>query len=164
MRNLIYINWMKIVSNILIGLGVIFGIFAVRAIWRNYSYQKASVVVKAQLVSVELENIKPTVAKIFYTLTFVRDGYTDTIINSDMKVHYKDDPLPSMEELKSVTRYVRYVPIDNRTKTAFPDQIIINENGEYEHSYMLSYLVYMMVCGLFAYMLRPRLKSDRFLP
>jgi hypothetical protein len=145
---------MKIVSNILIGLGVVFGIFAVRAIWRNYSYQKASVVVKAQLVSVELENIKPTVAKIFYTLTFVRDGYTDTIINSDMKVHYKDDPLPSIEKLKMEPQYIRYVPASNLEQTSFPNRIIVNKDGEYDGVFRYSNFLTAFVCGFIGYILK----------
>lgn len=129
---------MRIIGNILILIGIFFGLFGVRSYLRDKSYGEASTVVKASVKSVE---VKPKSGKgmvgIEMVLTYMRDGATDSIEHNFSEAYSNKDPLPTEEEIMKSSIYVRYVPKEKRSEK-IPDWLMVNSNGEFEGSYGLS--------------------------
>lgn len=152
------------ISKALIVLGVVFGLLGISSVWKDYTYRKASVVVKAQILSVVIKDIrtkhgnyylKPT-HNINQQLSFLRDGSRDTITLKSVFLLYTEgkttknpNPVPTVEQLMRQVKYVRYVPESKKKETAFPDRIDINDNGEYEAQHKISYFLKMLFCFVF---------------
>jgi hypothetical protein len=155
---------MKNVGKILIIIGIIFGLFGTRSVWKDYTYRKASVVVKAKVVFAEIKDIrtkygnyylKPT-HQINQKLAFLRDGSMDTIslqsnflLYTEGKTIKNPNPIPTVEQLMKGVKYVRYIPESKKNETTFPDRIDINNDGKYEAEYKLSYFFNMLFCIVF---------------
>lgn len=43
------------IGKVLMVLGVVFGLLGISSVWKDYTYRKASVVVKAQILSIEIK-------------------------------------------------------------------------------------------------------------
>lgn len=147
-------------AKLLLILGVIFGLLGLRSFWRDYTYRKASVVVKAKIFSAEIKDIrtngnyylKPT-HHITHHFAFLKDGIMDTLTDKVNFLLYTEgryfdnpNPIPTVEQLMKQDRYVRYVPKSKRNETAFPDRIDINNNGEYTAQHSVSFFYNMLFC------------------
>lgn len=152
------------IGKALMVLGVLFGLLGISSVWKDYTYRKASVVVKAQILSTEIKDIrakhgnyylKPT-HHIDQQLTFLRDGSIDTITLKSNFMLYTEgrfidnpNPVPTVEQLMKLEKYVRYVPKSKQSETTFPDRIDINNDGVYEANYRLSFFFNMLFCFIF---------------
>jgi hypothetical protein len=145
---------MRIISVILISLGILFGIFGFRSYLRDDRYVKASVVVKASVISAKVEpNPWKNVDHVRLVLLYMRDGVTDSIENNYTDVYSKDELRTSEEELKAATHYVRYVPKEKRSKN-IPNWVMVNSNGEFEGFYGCSSFGQMFSFILLGFMVR----------
>lgn len=145
---------MRIISVILISLGILFGIFGVRSYLRDDAYAKASVIVKASVISAKVEpNRWKNVDHIRLVLSYMRDGVTDSIENNYTDVYSKDEPRTSEEELKTATYFVRYVPKEKRSDN-IPNWLMVNSNGDFEGSYGRSSFLQMFTLILLGFMIR----------
>lgn len=105
---------MKNTGKIIIIIGIIFGLLGISSVWKDYTYRKASVVVKAEIASAEINDIrtkhgnyylKPT-HHIHQSLAFLRDGMMDTILLKSNFLLYTEgrfldnpNPVPDVEQL-----------------------------------------------------------------
>lgn len=48
----------KYIGKALMVLGVVFGLLGISSVWKDYTYRKASVFVKAQILSIEIKDIR----------------------------------------------------------------------------------------------------------
>ncbi|MCC6410721.1 MAG: hypothetical protein IT270_03625 [Saprospiraceae bacterium] len=145
---------MKSIGNILLVLSAVFGLLGARSLWRDFQYEKASMAVKAEVLSVEVINIKSTVAKIVYSLAFQRDGYVDTLEHITHEIHTTKNPLPTVEALKTTAKFVRYVPQNNRRMTILTERVDITDSPEYVSSHKWSYFTYMLAFFVFRYLIK----------
>jgi hypothetical protein len=126
---------MRIISIILIIIGIIFGLLGVRSYLRDKSYEEASIAVKASVISAEVKPMSgKAVASIHIYLSYMRDGVADSIKYNFSEVYSDKDPLPTEEELKAAPPYVRYVPEEKRSKT-IPNWVMVSSNGEFDGLY-----------------------------
>jgi hypothetical protein len=145
----------KKLSILLIITGIISGLFGTRSYWRDYTYKKASIAVKASVKSVEIKPFSgKAVAGIYYTLNYLRDGITDSTKYNTTEEYSFKNPLPTPEDLQATLFYVRYVPQNKRAETSFPNRLIINKNGEYNGFYNRALFGQMFTFILLGYMLR----------
>lgn len=146
---------MKILGNLLIIIGIISGLLGVRSYWRDYTYKKASIAVKASVKSVEIKPFSgKAVAGIDYTLNYMRDGIADSTKYNTTEEYSFKNPLPTAEELQATPFYVRYVPQNRRTETSFPNRVTVNNNGKYEGFYNRAVFGQMFVLILLGYMVK----------
>ncbi|MFV0592333.1 MAG: hypothetical protein ACK5NK_04285 [Niabella sp.] len=146
---------MKALGILLIVLGIITGLFGVRSYWRDYTYKKASIVVKASVKSVEIKPFSgKAVAGIYYTLNFMRDGIADSTKYNTTEEYSFKNPLPTAEKLQAIPFYVRYVPKNKRNETSFPNRVTVNNNGKYEGFYNSALFGQMFVLILLGYMVK----------
>lgn len=69
-------------------LGVVFGLLGISSVWKDYTYWKASVVVKAEALSAKIKDIKSKYGNYYLepthninqSLAFLRDGKIETIL------------------------------------------------------------------------------------
>ncbi|MCR6641114.1 MAG: hypothetical protein NVV82_19500 [Sporocytophaga sp.] len=125
-----------------------------KSFWSDWRYEKASISVKADVVSLEIKPVKPTVAKLIYVLAYMRDSKIDTIVHTKNVNYNLDKPLPSIEKLKAEPQYIRYVPESNLKQTSFPNRIIVNKDGAYDGVFRYSNFLIAFVCGLIGYILK----------
>ncbi len=126
---------MRIISILLFIIGIIFGLFGVRSYWRDDAYAKASTVVKASVISAEVKPMSgKAVGSIRLVLSYMRDGVADSIEHNFSEAYSDKDPLPTEEELKAASPYVRYMPREKRSKT-IPNWVLVSNNGEFESGY-----------------------------
>lgn len=145
---------MRIIGVILVFIGIIFGIFGIRSYLRDAAYVKASVVVKASVLSAEVKpNPWKNVDGVRLVLTYVRDGVTDSIENNYSEVYSKNENRISEEKLKAATHYVRYVPKENRSEN-IPNWVMANRTGEFEGSYGRTSFGQMVTFILLGFMVR----------
>jgi hypothetical protein len=126
---------MKILSKILIAIGVIFGIVGVRSYLRDDAYAQESVVEKASILSAEVTpNPWKNVDGVRLVLTYNRDGVADTLTHTYSEVYSKNDLRITEEKLQAIPFFVRYVPKENRSEK-IPDWVIVDSTGEFEGFY-----------------------------
>lgn len=126
---------MKILSNLLIAIGVIFGIVGVRSYLRDDAYAQESVVEKASILSAEVTpNPWKNVDGVRLVLTYNRDGVADTLTHTYSEVYSKNDLRITEEKLQAIPFFVRYVPKENRSEK-IPDWVIVDSTGEFEGFY-----------------------------
>lgn len=126
---------MKILSILLITIGVIFGIVGVRSYLRDDAYAQASVVEKASVLSAEVTpNPWKNVDGVRLVLTYKRDGVADTLTHTYSEVYSKNDLRITEEKLQAIPFFVRYVPKEKRSEK-IPDWVIVESTGAFEGSY-----------------------------
>ncbi len=154
---------MKAISIISIFVGVIFGSLGIRSYLRDNAYKKASITVKASVKSVDIKPMSgKAVASIRRVLYYIRDGVADSTEQNYSELYTNNNPLPSEEELKSKSLYVRYVPKNRRSETAFPDRVLVSSDEEYEGYYNRAMFGQMFAVLLLGLMIRLwRRKNNR---
>lgn len=145
---------MRIISIILIITGIIFGLFGVRSYWRDDAYAKASIIVKASVISAEVKPMSgKAVASIRLVLSYKRDGGLDSLEHHYSEAYSSQNPLPTVEKLKAASPCVRYVPKDKRSKMS-PNWVLVSDNGEFEGWYGRSSFMQMFTFILLGIMVR----------
>lgn len=154
---------MKAISIISIFVGVIFGSLGIRSYLRDNAYKKASITVKASVKSVDIKPMSgKAVVSIRRVLYYIRDGVADSTEQNYSELYTNNNPLPSEEELKSKSLYVRYVPKNRRSETAFPDRVLVSSDEEYEGYYNRAMFGQMFAVLLLGLMIRLwRRKNNR---
>lgn len=148
---------MKIIGQILVLIGIIFGVIGVQSCLRDDAYAKASIIVKASVKSVEIKPMSgKAVGSIHMVLNYMRDGVADTIEHNFSTAYSNNEPLPTAKELKKSTLYVRYVPVEKRNEHS-PNWTIVSKNGEFEGFYgwpqfgkMLTFILLGSLIRMFA--------------
>lgn len=148
---------MRIISTVLIVIGILFGLFGVRSYWRDHRYEKASIVTKSTISSVRIEPVRNGLSNILYTLTYIRDGATDTTVHKITEAYTDKNPLPAIAQLQASTLYVQYVPKDKRGETAYPYRVMVSSDGLYPGTYgrglfgqMFTFILLGFIVRLFA--------------
>lgn len=145
---------MKLIGTTLIFIGIIFGVFGARSYWHSYLYNQASTTVKATVKSAEIKPMSgKAVGSIRIVLSYKRDGLTDSLEYNFSEAYSNKEPLPSEEELKSATYYVRYVPKEKTNKN-IPDWVMVSKKGEFEEFYGISTFTQMFTFILLGIMVR----------
>lgn len=126
---------MRIISTVLIVVGIIFGLFGIRSYWHDYRYEKTSIVTKSTISSVRIEPVRDGLANILYNLTYRRDGATDTTEYKITEAYTNKNPLPTIAQLQAATLYVQYVAKDKRGETAYPFRVMVSSDGQYPGTY-----------------------------
>lgn len=57
-NNKIMAKTINCIGKVLMVLGVVFGLLGISSVWKDYTYRKASVVGKAQILSIEIKDIR----------------------------------------------------------------------------------------------------------
>ncbi len=148
---------MKNTSKIIIIIGIIFGLLSIRSVWREHKYQQVVTTAKATVLSVETKPFSgKTVVSIQYKLVYQHDYVPDTISYSTTEEYFIKEPLPSLEELKTVDFYVHYVPKPKQIEATFFDHIYINNDSIYKAEYRFTFFVYMLFCFVVALFFRTK--------
>ena len=123
---------MKVVGILFIILGIISGLFGVRSYLRDDAYAKASVVAESTVkwAKVEPNSSGKTNASISLMLLYMRDGVLDSLEETYPQFFSREEPLPTVEELKSRKLHIRYVPKTNRAKN-IPDWVMVSNKDEH---------------------------------
>lgn len=145
---------MRIISTVLIVIGILFGLFGVRSYWCDHRYEKASIVTKSTIASVRIEPVRDGLSNILYTLTYRRDGTTDTTEYKITEAYTNKNPLPAIEQLQAATLYVQYVPKDKRGETAYPYRVMISSDGLYPGTFGRGFFGQMFIFILMGFMVR----------
>lgn len=145
---------MRKIGLLLIIIGILFGLFGVWTIWRDYRYEKARMVAKANIVSVKIEPIRNGLSNILYTLTYNRDGVIDTTEHKITEEWTIKNPLLTIAQLQSQTFYIHYVPRERRSETSFPKRVLVLESKAYPGFYSRSSFGQMFTFILMGFMVR----------
>lgn len=145
---------MKTISRILIITGIVFGLLGLRSYWRDYTFKKASSVVQASVISVNVTPIRSGLSSIQYSLGYSRDGMNDTLHHTITEAYTTLHPLPTLSQLKSESFYIHYVPENKRNETSFPYRTHVNKNGIYGGFYNRALFGQMVAFILLGYMVR----------
>ncbi len=137
-------NAIKFIGIIFIILGIISGLLGVRSYLRDDAYAKASVVVKS---SVKWAEVKPnpwkSTVSIKLMLSYMRDGVPDSLEHNYSLFYSQHEPLPTVEQLKSATPYIRYVPKEKRTKN-IPDWVMVGSKDQHDGVYGYTGFTWML--------------------
>jgi hypothetical protein len=145
---------LKTVSIILIVVGIIFGLLGVRSYWHANAYEKASTVVIASVKSAEVKPMSgKAVGSIRLVLTYLHDGMEDSIEHNYTEAYSVNNPLPTVEELKASSLYVRYVPKQKRSEKV-PNWVLVSSDGEFDGIYGRSLFGQMFTFILLGLMIR----------
>ncbi|MEE1884211.1 hypothetical protein [Pedobacter flavus] len=143
---------MRIIGVIFIILGILAGLLGVQSYLRDDAYAKASTTVKAFVKSAEVKPMSgKAVGSIRLVLAFLRDGVEDTLEYSYSEAFSINDPLSTVEELKSRTPYVRYVPKEKRSKN-MPDWVMVSNKDKHDGAYGqtgFSWMLKFLIVGIF---------------
>lgn len=126
---------MRKVGTVLIVIGILFGLFGVWTFWREYGYERTRIVTKATVSSVRTEPIRDGLSNILYTLTYLRDGTTNTTEHKITEQWTDKNPLPTMAQLRTQTFFIHYVPKEKRSKTAYPGRVMVLDSEDYPSFY-----------------------------
>ncbi len=127
---------MKVIGILFIIIGLVSGLLGMRSYLRDDAYAKASVVVKS---SVKWAEVKPnssgkSTAGIRLMLSYMRDGVMDSFEHNYSQLYSKDEPLPTVEELKAATPHIRYLPKEKRSKN-IPDWVMVSSKEKHDGLY-----------------------------
>lgn len=126
---------MRIIGVIFIILGILAGLLGVRSYLRDDAYAKASVVVNSSVKWVEIKpNPWKSTVSIKRMLIYMRDGVADSLEHNCSQFYSKDNPLPTIEELKAATPHIRYVPKEKRSKN-IPDWVMVSRKDKHDGVY-----------------------------
>ncbi len=144
---------MRIIGIILIIIGIISGLFGVRSYLRDDAYAKASVVVESTVkwAKVEPNSSGKTNASISLMLLYMRDGVPDSLEETYPQFFSKEEPLPTVEELKARKPYIRYVPKEKRSKN-IPDWVMVSNKDKHHGVYGqtgFSWMFTFLIPGIF---------------
>lgn len=145
---------MRTVGTVLIVIGILFGLFAGWSFWRDHRFKQARTVTKGTIASVKIEPIRSGLSNILYTITYLRDGITDTTEHKITQQYSIKDPLPTIVQLQSANFYVHYVPRDRRSKTSFPKRSMVLDSETYPGFYNRASLGQMFTFILMGFMVR----------
>lgn len=145
---------MRIVSTILIIIGILFGLFGVWSFWREYGFERARVVSKGTISSLRTEPVRNGLTNILYTITYLRDGATDTIKHKVTEQWTDSNPLPTTAQLQSQTFYIHYVPKENRSETVHPKRVMVLDSKDYPSFYYRTAFGQMFTLILMGFMVR----------
>lgn len=145
---------MKIISIILVVVGIIFGLLGVRSYWRDNAYEKASNAVRASVKSAEVKPMSgKAVGSIRLVLTYLHDGMEDSIEHNYTEAYTVNNPLPTVDELKASSLYVRYVPKQKRSEKV-PNWVSVSSDGEFDGMYGRSLFGQMFTFILVGFLIR----------
>lgn len=143
---------MRIIGIILIFFGILSGLLGVRSYLRDSAYAKASTTVKASVKSAEVKPMSGKgVASIRLVLVYVRDGIIDSLEHNYSQFYSKDNPLPTVDKLKTATPHVRYVPKAKRSKN-IPDWVMVSSKDKHDGAYGqtgFSWMLNFLIPGIF---------------
>jgi hypothetical protein len=145
---------MRIISTVLIVIGILFGLFGVWTFWREYGFERARVVTKGTVSSVRTEPVRNGLTNILYTITFLRDGATDSIEHKLTEQWTDSNPLPTLEQLQAQTFFIHYVPKEKRSKTVYPKRVMVLDSEDYPRFYYPTAFGQMFTFILIGFMVR----------
>ena len=145
---------MRIISTILITIGILFGLFGVWTFWRENGFERARVVTKGTVSSVRTEPVRSGLTNILYTITYLRDGATDSIEHKLTEQWTDKNPLPTTAQLQSQTFSIHYVPAENRSKTVYPKRVMVLDSRDYPRFYYPTAFGQMFTFLLLGWMVR----------
>lgn len=154
---------MRIVSTTLITIGIFFGMFGVWTFWREYGFEKARVVSKGLVSSVRTEPVRNGLTNILYTITYLRDGATDSIEHKLTEQWTDSNPLPPIAQLQSQTFYILYVPKENRSETVYPKRVMVLDSEDYPSFYYRTAFGQMFTFILMGFMVRLFFQKKEFI-
>lgn len=126
---------MRIISKLIFIVAIVFGVLGIREYIRDAAYAKASIVVKATVISAKVKpNPFKAVGSINLLLSYMRDGVIDSIEHNYTELYSIQHPLPSIETIKGTSYYVRYVP-KAQSSVAIPNWFIVSRNEKFEAMY-----------------------------
>ena len=146
---------MKAFGILLIIVGIICGLLGARSYWQDNTYKKASIAVKASVVSVEVKPMSgKAVASIKMVLSYLRDGVADSTAHNFSMAYTNKNPLPAVQELQASLLYVHYVPRVKRSETSYPNRVVVSGNGVYDGFYNRALFGQMFTFVLLGFMVR----------
>lgn len=145
---------MRIASTILIVIGTLFGLFGVWALWRENGFERARVVTKGTVSSVRTEPVRNGLTNILYTITYQRDGATDSIEHKLTEQWTDSNPLPTLEQLQAQKFFIHYVPKEKRSKTVYPKRVMVLDSEDYPRFYYPTAFGQMVTFILIGFMVR----------
>ena len=139
---------MKTIGILFIIFSILSGLFGVRSYLRDDAYAKESVVVQS---SVKWAEVKPnpwkSTVSIKLMLIYMRDGVPDSLEHNYSQFYSNDEPMPTVDKLKSATPHVRYLPKAKRSKN-IPDWVMVSSKDKHDGAYgqtgfdwMLNFLI-----------------------
>lgn len=152
---------MRTFGTLLITIGILFGLLGARSYWHDYMYKRSSISVKALEQTVEIEPIRDGLSNILYTIAYMRDGEVDTTHHKITEQYTIKNPLPPIEHLQAESLYIRYVPADKRSETAFPYRVMVNNDGSYRGFYKRGFFGHMVAFILMGFMVRMWARNKR---
>lgn len=145
---------MKTLGVVLIIIGIIPGLLGVRSYLRDDAYVKASIAVKSSVKSVEIKPMSgKAVASIHLVLSYIRDGVADSTEHNFAQEYTDKCPLPTVEEFKATSYYVRYVPKEKRSEM-IPNWVMVSSEGEFDGLYGRALFGQMFTFILLGFMVR----------
>lgn len=143
---------MKAIGILFIIFSILAGLLGVRSYLRDDAYAKASTSRILPTAFPDMGFTSADFTKAFtVVLAFLRDGVEDTLEYSYSEAFSINDPLPTVEELKSRTPYVRYVPKEKRSKN-MPDWVMVSNIDKHDGAYGqtgFSWMLKFLILGIF---------------
>ena len=126
---------MRIIGTILIIFGILAGLLGVRSYLRDDAYAKKSVVVQSSVKWAEVKhNPWKSTVSIKLMLSYMRDGVPDSLEHNYSQFYSNNEPLPTVEKLKTVTPSIRYVPKEKRSRNT-PDWTMVSNKDKHDGVY-----------------------------
>ncbi len=143
---------MKTIGILFIIFSILSGLFGVRSYLRDDAYAKESVVVQS---SVKWAEVKPnpwkSTVSIKLMLIYMRDGVPDSLEHNYSQFYSNDEPMPTVDKLKSATPHVRYLPKAKRSKN-IPDWVMVSSKDKHDGAYGqtgFSWMLKFLIPGIF---------------
>lgn len=93
------------------------------------------------------------VGSIRLVLTYLYDGMEDSIEHNFTEAYTVNKPLPTVEELKASSLYLRFVPKQKRSEKV-PNWVLVSSNGKFDGMYGRSLFGQMFTFILVGFMIR----------
>lgn len=124
--------------------------------WREFNYRRACIAMKAKVIDADITVASGKgMASAHYKVTYLHDAKVDTLtVFSSIELSTKQPP-PSIEELKSHSVFVHYVPLRNRAKTSLYDRITTTTDGVLDASFYSGWFNFALLLLLFSYLAKP---------
>lgn len=145
---------MRVFSKILFTIGIVFGIFGIREYIRDDAYRKASIVVKATVISADVKpNPFKAVGSIHLLLNYMHDGVAEMLTYNYTEFYSTNNPLPSFEAIKLLSYYVRYIPKEKKSDS-IPNWVIVSRNEKFDAMYGRTWFGHMATCILLGFIIK----------
>lgn len=127
---------MRVLGILFFILGILSGILGVRSFLRDVAYEEASITVRGTVRSAQVtpNSSGKTNASIRLMIYYMRDGVLDSLEEKYPQFYSKEEPLPTVEQLKARKPYVRYVPKDKRSN-GIPDWVMVSNKDIHDGVY-----------------------------